>query len=40
LGRRHRWRARSVVNSTSEAEFMPFPGEALDLLIQSYLLAA
>jgi hypothetical protein len=38
--RRHLWRARYVVNSTSEAEFMPFPGEALDLLIQGYPMAA
>jgi hypothetical protein len=38
--RRHLWRARYLVNSTSEAESMQFPGEALDLLIQGYLLAA
>jgi hypothetical protein len=40
LVRRHLWRARYLVNSTVEAEFMHFPGEALDLLIQGCLLAA
>jgi hypothetical protein len=40
LVRRHLWRARYFVNSTAEAEFMQFPGEALDLLIQRCPLAA
>jgi hypothetical protein len=40
LVRRHLWRARYLVNSTAEAEFMQFPGEALDLLIQGHPLAA
>jgi DDE superfamily endonuclease len=40
LVRRHLWRARYLVNSTSEAETMQFPQEALDLLIQGYPLAA
>jgi hypothetical protein len=40
LVRRHLWRARYVVNSTSEAENMQFPREALELLIQGYPLAA
>jgi hypothetical protein len=33
LVRRHLWRARYFVNSTVEAEFRQFPGEALDRLI-------
>jgi DDE superfamily endonuclease len=40
LVRHHLWRAWYLVNSTSEAELMRFPREALDLLIQGYLLAA
>jgi hypothetical protein len=40
VGRRHLWRARDFMNSTAEAEFMPFPGEALELLIQGCPLAA
>jgi DDE superfamily endonuclease len=40
LVRRHLWRARYLVNSTAEAEFMLFPGEALDLLIHGCPLAA
>jgi hypothetical protein len=40
LVRRHLWRARYLVNSTSEAELMQFPREALDLLIRGYPLAA
>jgi hypothetical protein len=40
LVRRHLWRARYVVHSRSVAELMQFPGEALDLLIQGYPLAA
>ena len=33
LVRRHLWRARYLVNSAPEAEFMQFPREAFDLLI-------
>jgi hypothetical protein len=33
LVRRHLWRARYLVNSAPEAEFLRFPQEALDLLI-------
>jgi hypothetical protein len=40
LVRRHLWRARYLMNSTSEAENMQFPREALELLIQGYPLAA
>jgi hypothetical protein len=40
LVRRHLWRARYLVNSTSEAENMQFPQEVLDLVIQGYPLAA
>jgi hypothetical protein len=40
LVRRHLWRTRYLVNSTSEAENMQFPREALDLLILGYPLAA
>jgi DDE superfamily endonuclease len=40
LVRQHLWRARYLVNSTSEAELMQFPREALDLLIRGYPLAA
>jgi len=38
--RRHLWRARYVVNYMPEAELMQFPGEALDLLLQGYPVAA
>jgi hypothetical protein len=38
--RRHRWRARSLLHSTSEAEITQFPREALALLLQGYPLAA
>ena len=40
LVRQHLWRARSLVHSTPEAECMPFPQEALDLLIHGISLAA
>jgi hypothetical protein len=40
LVRRHLWRARYLVNSMPEAELMQFPGEALDLLLQGYPVAA
>jgi hypothetical protein len=40
LVRRHLWRGRYFVNSTAEAEFMLFPGEVRDLLIQGCPLAA
>ena len=40
LVRRHLWRARYLVNSAPEAEFMQFPREALDLLIHGFPLAA
>jgi hypothetical protein len=40
LVRQHLWRARYVVHSTPEAECMPFPQEALDLLIHGLSLAA
>ena len=40
LVRRHRWRARYLVNSTPEAESMQFPQEALDLLTHGFPLAA
>jgi len=40
LGRQHLWRSQYVVNSTAEAESMPLPREALDLLIHGYPLAA
>ena len=33
LVRRHLWRARYLVNSAAEAEFVQFPREALDLLL-------
>ena len=31
--RRHLWRARSLVNSAAEAEFMQFPREALEFFL-------
>jgi hypothetical protein len=40
LVRQHIWRARYLVHSTPEAECIPFPQEALDLLIHGLLLAA
>ena len=40
LVRHHLWRARYLVHSTPEAECMPFPQEALDLLIHGLSLAA
>ena len=40
LVRHHLWRARYLVHSTPEAECIPFPQEALDLLIQGLSLAA
>jgi hypothetical protein len=40
LVRRHLWRARYLVNSTPQAEFMQFPQAVLDLLIHDVPLAA
>jgi hypothetical protein len=40
LVRRHLWRARYLVNSTAQAEFMQFPREVLDLLIHDVPWAA
>ena len=40
LVRGHLWRARYLVNSTPEAEWMQFPREALELLIHGFPLAA
>jgi hypothetical protein len=40
LVRRHLWRARYVVHSTPEGEFIQFPQEALDLLVHDLSLAA
>ena len=40
LVRQHLWRARSVVNSTPEAESMQFPPETLALVIQGLPFAA
>jgi hypothetical protein len=40
LVRQHLWRARDVVHSTPEAESMPWPLQAFDLLIRSLPLAA
>ena len=40
LVRRHLWRARYSVNSAAEAEFVQFPSEAFDLLINGLPLAA
>jgi hypothetical protein len=40
LVRQHLWRARYVVNSTPEAESMPFPPQVVDLLIHGIPLAA
>jgi hypothetical protein len=36
----HLWRARYLVNSTSQAEFVQFPREAFDLLLTGLPLAA
>jgi hypothetical protein len=33
LVRRHLWRARYLVNSAPQAEFVQFPREAFDLLL-------
>lgn len=40
LVRRHLWRARYLVNSTEEAEFVQFPREAFELLLTGLPLAA
>ena len=40
LVRQHLWRARYLVNSASEAEFMQFPREAVELLLHGFPLAA
>lgn len=40
LVRRHLWRARYVVNSAGEAEFVQFPREAFELLLTGLPLAA
>ena len=40
LVRGHLWRARYLVNSALEAEWMQFPREALELLIHGLPLAA
>ena len=40
LVRRHLWRARYLVNSTAEPEFVQFPREVLDLLLTGLPLAA
>jgi hypothetical protein len=40
LGRRHLWRARYFVNSTADSEFVQFPWEAVNLLINGFPLAA
>jgi hypothetical protein len=40
LVRRHLWRAQYSVNSAAEAEFVQFPREAFDLLINNLPLAA
>jgi hypothetical protein len=40
LVRRHLWRARYLVNSAGEAEFVQFPREALELLLTGLPLAA
>jgi DDE superfamily endonuclease len=40
LVRRHLWRARYVVNSPTEPEFVPFPREAFELLLTGLRLAA
>jgi hypothetical protein len=40
LVRHHLWRARYLMHSTPEAECIPFPQAALDLLIQGFSLAA
>jgi hypothetical protein len=38
--RRHLWRTRYFVNSPAEAEFVQFPHEAVDLLINGFPSAA
>ena len=40
LVRRHLWRARYLVNSAAEAEFVQFPREAFDLWLTGLPLAA
>jgi DDE superfamily endonuclease len=40
LVRRHLWRARYLVNSAAEPEFVQFPSEAFELLLTSLRLAA
>jgi hypothetical protein len=40
LVRGHLWRARYLVNSAPEAEFMQFPRDAFELLLHSFPLAA
>ena len=40
LVRQHIWRARYLVKSTPEAEYMQFPREILDLLSHGFPLAA
>jgi hypothetical protein len=40
LVRRHLWRARYVVNSAAEPEFVQFPREAFELLLTGLRLAA
>jgi hypothetical protein len=40
LVRRHLWRARYVVNSATESEFIQFPWEAFELLLNDFPLAA
>lgn len=40
LVRRHLWRARYLVNSAAEAEFVQFPREAFELLLTGLPLAA
>jgi hypothetical protein len=40
LVRQHLWRARYLVNSAPEAEFMQFPREAFELLLHGLPFAA
>jgi hypothetical protein len=40
LVRGHLWRARYLVNSAPETEFMQFPREAFELLLHGFPLAA
>ena len=40
LVRRHLWRARYLVNSTAEPEFVQFPREAFERLLTGFPLAA